>query len=83
MGGSAKFGQLVNVSAWAYMIGILENIVKIPLMLSKWSLEVYTGLGVLDIGEKGTFINSFLNGIDIFCHLACHPDCHWNGNNLQ
>ncbi len=66
MGGSAKYGQLLNVTAWAYMINILENVVKIPLMLSKWSLEVYTGLGVFGIGEKGSFINSIFNAIDIF-----------------
>ena len=66
MGGSAKYGQLLNVTAWTYMISILEYIVKIPLMLQKWSLEVFTGLGVLGIGEKGSFINSFFNGIDIF-----------------
>jgi hypothetical protein len=55
MGGSAKYGQLLNITAWAYMVNILENI-----------LEVYTGLGVLGIGEKGSFINSLLAGIDIF-----------------
>ena len=66
MGGSAKYGQLLNVTAWAYMINILESIIKIPLMLSKWSLEVYTGLGVFGIGEKGSFINSIFNAIDIF-----------------
>lgn len=66
MGGSAKYGQLLNITAWAYMVNILENIVKIPLMLNKWTLEVYTGLGVLGIGEKGSFINSLLAGIDIF-----------------
>ena len=66
MGGSIKYGQLVNITAWAYMVAILEAIVKIPLMLSKWSLEVYTGLGVLGIGEKGSFINSLFAGIDIF-----------------
>lgn len=66
MGGSAKYGQLLNVAAWAYIIGILESIVKIPLMLNKWSLEVYTGLGVLGIGEKGSFINSLFAGMDIF-----------------
>ena len=59
MGGSAKYGQLLNVTAWAFMINILESIVKIPLMLSKWSIEVYTGLGVLGIGEKGSFIQFF------------------------
>jgi len=66
MGGSAKYGQVLNITAWAYMIIILESIVKIPLMLSKWSLEVYTGLGVLGIGEKGSFINSLFASIDIF-----------------
>ena len=66
MGGSAKYGKLLNITAWAFMINILETIVKIPLMLNKWTLEVYTGLGVLGIGEKGSFINSLLAGIDIF-----------------
>jgi len=66
MGGSAKYGQLLNITAWAYMINILESIIKIPLMLSKWSLEIYTGLGVFGIGAKGSFINSIFNAIDIF-----------------
>ena len=66
MGGSAKYGQLLNITAWAFMINILETIVKIPLMLNKWTLEVYTGLGVLEIGEKGSFINSLLAGMDVF-----------------
>ncbi len=66
MGGSAKFGQLLNITAWAYIIAILEAIIKIPLMLNKWSLEVYTGLGVFGIGEKGSFINSLFASIDIF-----------------
>lgn len=66
MGGSAKYGQLLNMTAWVYMINILESIIKIPLMLSKWSIEVYTGLGVFGIGEKGSFINSIFNAMDIF-----------------
>ena len=66
MGGSAKYGNLLNVTAWAFMVNILEMIIKIPLMLSKWTVEVYTGLGVLGIGEKGSFINSLLAGIDVF-----------------
>jgi len=61
-----KYVQLLNVTASAFMINILETIVKIPLMLNKWTLEVYTGLGVLGIGEKGSFINSLLAGMDIF-----------------
>jgi len=65
-GGHAKYGQLLNITAWAFMINILETVIKIPLMLNKWTLEVYTGLGVLGIGAKGSFINSLLAGIDIF-----------------
>ncbi|NQV37825.1 MAG: hypothetical protein HQ509_07470 [Candidatus Marinimicrobia bacterium] len=66
MGGNLKYGALVNVTALAYMISILELAVKIPLMYYKWSIEVYTGLGLLGIGEPGSFIYYFLNGIDIF-----------------
>lgn len=66
MGGGAKYGQLLNITAWTFMVNILEMIVKIPLMLSKWTVEVFTGLGVLGIGESGSFINSLLAGIDIF-----------------
>jgi hypothetical protein len=66
MGGNAKYGQLLVMTAYVYMISILEMIVKIPLMLSKWSVEVYTGLGLLGIGESGSFINSFLAGFDLF-----------------
>ena len=35
-------------------------------MLNKWSIDVYTGMGLLDIGEKGTFINNFLSAVDLF-----------------
>ena len=54
------------MTALTYMVVVLELIVKIPLMLYKWSLEVYTGLGLLGIGEPGTFLFHFLNGFDLF-----------------
>ena len=31
------------------------------LFLNKWCIVVYTGMGLLDKGEKGTFINNFLS----------------------
>ncbi|NOZ74861.1 MAG: hypothetical protein GXO90_05710 [FCB group bacterium] len=65
-GGQARFSTLFGLTAWSYFINIPELIVKIPLMLSKWSFEVYTGLGLLDIGESGSFIHTFLAGIDLF-----------------
>lgn len=65
-GGNLKYGDLINMTALAYMVSILEFVVKIPLMYYKWSIEVYTGLGLLGIGEQGSFIYYFLNGLDIF-----------------
>ena len=66
MGGSAKYGQLLNITAWSYMVNILEALIKTPIMLQKWSLNVYTGLGVLGIGIEGSFINSLFTGFDLF-----------------
>lgn len=65
-GGTAKYGMILSMTAYVYMINIVEMAVKIPLMLNKWSMEVYTGLGVLGIGEPGTFIHNIFAGIDIF-----------------
>ncbi|MFH1852869.1 MAG: YIP1 family protein [Candidatus Neomarinimicrobiota bacterium] len=66
MGGDARYGQLLALSGYVYLLTILELIVKIPLMLSKWDMEVYTGLGLLGIGEFGDFSFHFLAGLDIF-----------------
>ncbi len=66
LGGQAKFVDMLILSGFVYLINILELVVKIPLILSKWDLEVHTGLGLLNIGESGEFIYHFLAGIDIF-----------------
>ena len=65
-GGEAKYLDLLILSGYVYLINILELIVKIPLMLSKWDMEVSTGLGLLGIGEFGDFMYHFLAGVDIF-----------------
>jgi hypothetical protein len=59
-------GRLLVMTSYVYMLSILELAVKTPLMLSKWSVEVYTGLGLLGIGERGEFLHGFLAGFDIF-----------------
>ena len=59
-GESANYSELLPYISYAYLVTVLETIVKTPLMLSKWSIEVYTGLGLLGIGEKGTFIYNLL-----------------------
>ncbi len=65
-GGDLRYGRLLVMTSYVYMLSILELAVKTPLMLSKWSVEVYTGLGLLGIGEQGGFLHSFLAGFDIF-----------------
>ncbi|MBC8216546.1 MAG: YIP1 family protein [Candidatus Marinimicrobia bacterium] len=65
-GGKSTYGAMLTITAYSYLVNIPELIVKIPLMLSKWSMEVYTGLGIFEIGEQGSFVNMFLAGIDIF-----------------
>jgi hypothetical protein len=65
-GGDVRYGRLLVMTSYVYMLSILELAVKTPLMLSKWSVEVYTGLGLLGIGERGEFLHGFLAGFDIF-----------------
>ena len=66
LGGNVNYGKLMVMTAYVYVISILEMVVKIPLMLSKWSIEIYTGLGLLGFGESGSFINGFMAGFDLF-----------------
>ncbi|NOZ04544.1 MAG: hypothetical protein GXO92_08105 [FCB group bacterium] len=65
-GGAVPYGKLVHMSAYVYLVNIVEQAVKVPLMLSRWSVEVYTGLGLLGLGEKGSFLHNFLAGMDFF-----------------
>jgi len=65
-GGEVAFGGLLPVTAHAYLVSILEMAVKVPIMWSKGSAEIYTGLGMLGIGEPGSFLSYFLAGLDFF-----------------
>ena len=65
-GESTSYSNLLPYVSFSYLVTVLESVIKIPLMLNKWSTEVYTGLGLLDIGEKGTFINNLFAAMDLF-----------------
>ncbi|MFQ6604469.1 MAG: hypothetical protein ACE5D8_02840 [Fidelibacterota bacterium] len=65
-GGREKFATILNMTALVYMVCILELLVKIPLMLNQWSIDIHTGLGILGLGEPGSFLYYFMNGMDFF-----------------
>jgi len=65
-GEKTSYSQLLPYISYSYLVNVLETVIKIPLMLNKWSINVHTGLGLLNIGEDGTFINNFFAGMDLF-----------------
>jgi len=65
-GESTRYSNLLPYVSFSYLITVFETVIKIPLMINKWSIDVYTGLGLLDIGEKGTFINNLFAAMDLF-----------------
>jgi len=65
-GGKSSFGSVLVIASYSYLITVLESLVKVPLMISQWKLDIQTGLGLLGIGEPGDFIYIFLSGMDLF-----------------
>lgn len=65
-GGKANFWIVVNVVAFAGLIGLLGDVVRELIMLGKDSAYVYTGLGLLKPVDDGTFIYYLLRQVDVF-----------------
>ena len=66
LGGGASFGRVFLVASFAYLPSVFEYIIKTPIQYISENLKIFTGLGVLGVGEEGEFLNSFLAGIDLF-----------------
>ena len=66
LGGGSSFGRVFLVASFAYLPSALELIIKTPIQYITENLMIFTGLGVLGIGEQGEFLNTFLAGIDLF-----------------
>ncbi len=67
LGGQASFKQVFSMFSWAGLIGIMEILVKLPMVLAKGSLHVYTSLAVLlDPADYKTVLFQLLNAIDVF-----------------
>jgi hypothetical protein len=66
LGGGGSYGKVFTISSFAYLPSVVEYIIKTPIQYISDNIMIYTGLGVIGIGEQGEFLNRFLNGIDLF-----------------
>jgi len=65
-GGKGSFWAIMNVVAWATLIGLLGDAVRGIMMIMKDSMYVYTGLGLLMPVNDGSFLHYLFRQIDIF-----------------
>lgn len=66
-GGAANYKQLLAIYAWGSMISIIELIVKVPLIISKESMKVYTSLALLfDKPDQASTLFKLANAVDLF-----------------
>lgn len=62
-----EFKKVLSLTVYTGLVTIAGAIIKIPLMLAKKSMEVYTNLVLFaPFAEKGTFTFHFLTQIDFF-----------------
>ena len=66
LGGGGSYAKIFTIASFAYLPSLAEYIIKTPIQYLSDNIMIYTVLGVLGIGEQGEFLNSFLNGIDLF-----------------
>jgi hypothetical protein len=67
LGGSSTFKHMLSIASWGFIISLAESLIKIPLMLSKGSMHVYTSLAVLfDNSEFSTSLFKIADAFDIF-----------------
>ena len=66
-GGGSNFKVMFSAVAWAGIIGFIEGVIKLPLVISKGSLEIYTSLALLmDLDQSKTLLFQVLNLVDVF-----------------
>lgn len=65
-GGKSGFWIVMNVVAFAALIGLLGDIARFLLALGKDSIWVYTGLGILKPVDDSSFLFYLLRQVDLF-----------------
>lgn len=64
--GEVNFRKILGVTAYSNVIGVVGGVVKLPLMLAKKSVEVWTNLNLFFPLAKDTFLFRFFSRIDFF-----------------
>jgi hypothetical protein len=65
-GGTARFWGIVSTVGLASLVYIPKSLLTLPLKLHQQTLDVYTSLALLPIGDPGSKIRNALNVFDIF-----------------
>ncbi|MBU1699975.1 MAG: hypothetical protein KJ970_12090 [Candidatus Eisenbacteria bacterium] len=65
-GGSARFWGIVSTVGLASLVYVPKSILTLPMKLHQQSLDVYTSLALLPVGEIGSKLRNALNVFDIF-----------------
>ncbi|MFP4547478.1 MAG: YIP1 family protein [Fidelibacterota bacterium] len=65
LGGDRKFMEMWAVAAFAGLIDMVASIIKVPLMVQKGTLNIYTSLAIF-MEESGSFLFRFMKNIDVF-----------------
>jgi hypothetical protein len=59
LGGGGSYGKVFTITSFAYLPSVVEYIIKTPIQYISDNIMIYTGLGVLGIGEQGEFLKLF------------------------
>jgi hypothetical protein len=65
-GGKSSFWIVMNVVAYAALIGLLGDIIRSIMIMAKDTMYVYTGLGLLKAINDESFVYYLLRQIDLF-----------------
>lgn len=66
LGGTASYWSIVSVVGLSHLVFVLRSLITVPLKLAQQSLDVFTSLALLPVGEPGSKIQNALNAFDVF-----------------
>jgi len=65
LGGEAGFVTIFAMTAYSSLIDLIATVIKVPLIVSQQSLDIYTSLALF-FNESQTFLFRLMKNIDVF-----------------